>query len=112
AIALVLAGVLTLGEARQAIDLDTLAVIAASFGIGAAIEASGLAGVMGGGLVGAFGGLGPLGLLLAVTLATVMLTEFITNNAAAVLLFPIAMATAASQGLDPRPFAIAIAMAA
>jgi di/tricarboxylate transporter len=112
AMALVLAGVLTAWEARQSIELDVLLVIAASFGIGAAIERSGLAALVGHGIVTTFSGWGPRGVLLAVTVATVVLTELITNNAAAVLLFPIALASAHSVGADPRPFAIAVAIAA
>lgn len=112
AIALILGGVLSPGDARRAIDFDTIVVIAAAFGIGAAIETSGLAALLGGGIIAAFGDWGPVAVLLAVTLATVLLTELITNNAAAVLLFPIAIATAGSLGLDPRPFAIAITIAA
>lgn len=112
AIALVVSGVLSPGEARRAVDMDTIIVIAAAFGIGAAIETSGLAALLGATIIEQFGGYGPIVVLLAVTLATVMLTELITNNAAAVLLFPIALATAAGLGLDPRPFAIAIMIAA
>ena len=41
-----------------------------------------------------------------------MLTEFISNNAAAALMFPIAMATANEIGADPRAFAIAVAISA
>ena len=112
AIALVATGVLTPWEARESIELDVLLVIAASFGIGAAMEASGLAALLGHNIVTTFSGWGPRGVLLAVTIATVLLTELITNNAAVVLLFPIAMAAAAGVGADPRPFAIAVAIAA
>jgi di/tricarboxylate transporter len=112
AVLLVVLRVLTPSEARGAIELDVLVVIAASFGLGAAIEQSGLAARLGAGIIGGFAGYGPIAVLLAVTLATMALTELITNNAAAVLLFPIALATAAQLGLDPRPFAIAIAVAA
>ena len=45
-------------------------------------------------------------------LATIVVTEMISNNAAAALLFPVALATATSAGLDPRPFAIAVAIGA
>ena len=54
----------------------------------------------------------PAVLLLGVVIATVVLTEFISNNAAAALMFPIAMATAAEVGAEPRRFAIAVAIAA
>ncbi|MDP8970250.1 MAG: anion permease, partial [Actinomycetota bacterium] len=40
------------------------------------------------------------------------LTEAISNNAAAVLMYPIALATASGVGTDPRPFAIAVALGA
>ncbi|MGH7443493.1 MAG: SLC13 family permease, partial [Longimicrobiales bacterium] len=112
AVVLVLARVLSPSEARSAIELDVLVVIAASFGLGAAIAQSGLAAAIGAVIVGGFDGFGPVGLLFAVTLATLALTELITNNAAAVLVFPIALATASQLGLDPRPFAIAITIAA
>jgi di/tricarboxylate transporter len=112
AVALVLGRVLTASEARSSIELDVLVVIAASFGLGAAISASGLAAVMGRLVVDLFHGLGPIGVLFAVTLAAAALTEVITNNAAAVLLFPIATAAATEIGADPRPFAIALAVAA
>jgi di/tricarboxylate transporter len=112
AVLMIASGALTPAEARGSLELDVLVVIAAAFGIGAAIESSGLAALLGRGIVEGFSGLGPLGLLFAVTIATVLLTELITNNAAAVLLFPIAMATAAGLDLDPRPFAIAVAVAA
>lgn len=112
AVALVFGRALTPTEARRSVDMDTLIVIAAAFGIGAALENSGLAALVGGGIVNTFGSGGPLVILLAVTLATVALTEMITNNAAAVLMFPIALAAAQQVGADPRPFAIALAVAA
>jgi di/tricarboxylate transporter len=62
--------------------------------------------------VSTFSGWGPIGVLLAVTLAVALFTELVTNNAAAVLMFPIALATATGMGLDPRGFAIAVAVAA
>ena len=45
-------------------------------------------------------------------LTTIVLTEMITNNAAAVLMFPIAFTTATAVGADPRAYAIAVAVAA
>jgi di/tricarboxylate transporter len=108
ALAIVLTGVLTPGEARSAVDLDVILLIASSFGVGAAIEASGLAAIFATGMIQAFDGWGPVGLLFGVTLATTLFTELITNNAAAVLIFPIAAATAAAAGLDVRPFAVAV----
>jgi di/tricarboxylate transporter len=55
---------------------------------------------------------GPLAVLAAVYFLTMILTEMITNNAAAALVFPIAFSVATQMGLNPEPFAVAIAMAA
>ena len=112
AVVLVITGVLTPLEARRSIDLEVILVIASAFGIGAAMESSGLAAVAADGLVGVFDWLGPRGVLLGIVVATIVLTEMITNNAAALLMFPIAVATAAAGGLDPRGAAIAVAVAA
>ena len=91
AFAVVALRILTPTEARDAVDIDVIVVIAASFGIGAAIESSGLAANLADVLVEPFGTFGDLGLLFGVLLATMVLTELITNNAAAVLLFPVAL---------------------
>jgi di/tricarboxylate transporter len=104
--------VLTAAEARSAIDLNIIVLIAASFGVGNAIEMSGLASQIADLVVGPLGEYGDVGLLVGILVSTTLLTELITNNAAAVLMFPIALATAAEAGLDPRGFAIAIAIAA
>jgi len=112
AVSLVLLGVLSPGEARDAIDLDVVVVLAASLGIGIAIEQSGLADGIASVLIGLLGGSGRTGVLFGVVVATVLLTELITNNAAAALMFPIALAAAVDLGVDVRPFAIAVAVAA
>ncbi len=105
-------GVLSPTEARRALDLDVLLLIAAAFGVGAAVRVSGLADVVAGGITASFAPLGPRGLLLGVVLVTLVLTEAVTNNAAAVLVFPVAVDVALGAGLDSRPFAIALALAA
>jgi di/tricarboxylate transporter len=112
ALLLVGARVLTVGEARQAVDLDVVLLIGASFGVAAAVEASGLAGLAASGVGGLTSTWGARGALLGVVALTLLLTEMITNNAAAVLVFPVALATAASTGLDPRMTAIAVAVTA
>ena len=112
AFGLVVGGVLTVDEARRAIDLDVVITIAASFGLGAAMSRSGLARHLGNGIAGALGGFGSVGLLVGMLVATLVLTELITNNAAAVLMFPIALSTAAEAGLAVRGFAIAVALGA
>jgi di/tricarboxylate transporter len=109
---LVVFGVMTPREAVDSIDLTVIVLIASALGLGTAIESSGLAGTVAGTLLEVTGGLGPRGALVGVLVTTVLLTEIITNNAAAVLVFPIALATAANLGLDPRAFAMAVAVGA
>jgi di/tricarboxylate transporter len=104
--------VVTIGEARAAVDVNTVVLIAASFGVGNAVASSGLAGVVSEGLVSALAGLGDIGLLAGILVATVVATELLSNSAAAVLMFPIAQATAAATGLELRPLALAILIAA
>jgi di/tricarboxylate transporter len=112
AFALVALRVLSANEARNAIDLNVVAVIAGSFGLGAAITSSGLANEIASTVIEPLGEWGNIGLLAAVLVATQLITELISNNAAAVLMFPIGLAIASQTGLDPRPFAIAIALGA
>jgi di/tricarboxylate transporter len=109
---LVATGVLSFREAYRAVDIEVLLVIAGAFGVGAAIEQSGLATLLGHGIVEATAGWGWRWGLLGIVLATLVLTEFISNNAAAALMFPIAFSTAQAVGADPRAFAIAVAMTA
>lgn len=112
AVALVAFKVLTPGEARGAVDLDVILVIAAAFGVAAAVQESGLAAFLAAGLVNVFSGLGDRGVLLGVVAATVILTAVLSNNAAALLMFPIAIASAGATNIQPRGFAIAVAVAA
>jgi di/tricarboxylate transporter len=110
--ALIATRVLSFGEARNAIDLDVVLLIAAAFGVGAAIESTGLAAEVANALVGGLDGFGDVGIIFGIVLATTLLTEVITNNAAAVVILPIALSVAAETGLDERAIAIAIAITA
>jgi len=112
ALILVASGVMTPWEAMESVDLSVILLIAAAFGLGAAMESSGLAETAAAAVLEVGGRFGPFGALAGVLITTILLTEIVTNNAAAVLVFPIAVATAGSLGLDPRPFAIAIAVGA
>jgi di/tricarboxylate transporter len=112
ALVLVATRVLTMSEARRAIDTDVIILIAASFGLGRALEVTGLAETVAFGIMVPFDALGPTGALLGLLLAVITLTELITNNAAVVLMFPVAMVVAEAHGLDPRSVAMAIAIAA
>ncbi len=97
--------------ARRSVDWQVLIVIAASFGLGQALEVTGAAESIARSLVQLAGGNALLSLAVIYGITT-LFTEMITNNGAAVLMFPIALATATNLGVDITPFAIAIMMAA
>jgi di/tricarboxylate transporter len=110
--AVVVLGCLSVGEVRGVVDMSVLILIAAAFGVSKALEKTGAAGVVASVLIEAGVGMGPSGVLAMVYLATLIFTEFLSNAAAAALMFPIAAEAARQFGVDARPFAIAIAIAA
>jgi di/tricarboxylate transporter len=97
--------------ARQSIDWSVLLVIAAAFGIGGALQSTGLALEVAMGIVKLAGDSPELNLVM-IYLATVLFTAVINNNAAALLMFPIAQAVTANLSASIVPFALAIMMAA
>lgn len=99
-------------QARRGIDFQILTVIGASFGIGQAMVKTGLAGDIADTIVSACASMGPYGLLAAIYALTTVFTATMTNNAAAVLMFPIGIGIAATQGMNPMPFVVAITVAA
>ncbi len=98
-------------EARSSVDWQVLVVIASGFALGRALEVTGAADVIAAQMIAIAGG-NPWVTLAMVYLTTMMFTELITNNAAAALIFPIAVGAAGKLGADPLPFAISIMMAA
>jgi len=98
-------------QAYRAIDWEVLVVIAASFGLGRALEVSGAATHIAGVLAGLAGG-DPWTSLALIYLMALVFTEVLSNNAAAVLVFPIAMSTAAQLQVSYTPFVMALMMAA
>ena len=109
--AMIISGCITSSRARGSIDLPVLIVIAASFAMGNAMTVTGASSWIAQGLLGT-GVLSPWLALLMVYALTTAFTEVITNNAAAVLMFPIAMAVAEQLGVSILPFAIAVMFAA
>ncbi len=98
-------------QARRSVDWNVLIAIAASLAIGQAIQSSGLAKVLSGQLIGLASG-HVLWSLIVIYGISLLLTELVTNNAAAVLVFPIAMQTARDLGVSYVPFVMAITVAA
>jgi di/tricarboxylate transporter len=98
-------------EARRSVDISLLLVIGATLGLGDAMASSGAAKGIAEYIVNLAGGNERL-VILALYFVTVLFTEMITNNAAAVLMFPIALSSAEQLGVDPRPLVISIMIAA
>lgn len=109
-ILLVGAGSVRAASARNAVDLSVLVIIASAFGISAAVEASGLAEGIASLL--AMGQGNAWWTLVGIYLLTMACTEVLSNSAAAALVLPIALAAADRMGVDARPFAVAVALAA
>lgn len=109
--AMILFGCITASRARRSIDLPVLVIIGASFALGNAMTETGAAQWLAG-LLLSFGPLTPWFALFVVYLLTALFTEVITNNAAAVLMFPVALAVSDQLGVSPLPFAVAVMFAA
>ncbi len=97
-------------DAAKSIDYSVLVVIACAFALGAAVEQVGLATLISNKLL--FVTETPIGVLVAVYASTVLLTELMTNNAAAIIMLPIATSAASSLGLNYEPFSVAVMIAA
>lgn len=97
--------------ARRSVDWSVLIVIAASFGIGRALDTTGAAGEIAGAVL-SLAQSNPWVALALVYLITTLFTEIITNNAAAVLVFPIALSLSQQLDVNFMPFAICIMMGA
>ena len=109
---MVLTRCISAAEARHGVDFQTLITIGGAFGLGKALVNSGCVETVAQAVVGHAGVYGPAAVLLGVYIFTALVTELITNNAAAALVFPFAMGIAGQLNVDPRPFAIAVAFAA
>jgi di/tricarboxylate transporter len=97
--------------ARRAVDWQVLVVIGASFGVGTALQTTGAAQTIAAQLI-ALTGDTPVYALASVYVITAVFSAVITNNVAAVVMFPIALAAADTLQVNLMPFAITIMMAA
>jgi di/tricarboxylate transporter len=103
--------VLSWNDARASLDTGILLAIAAAVGLGEAMVASGAAEILAGYAV-SLGGDNPRRALALIYIATVICTEVVTNNAAAAVMIPPALATAHRLGVSYEPFVFAVMVAA
>ena len=111
---MIMIGILTQQEARDSINWEIYITIAAAFGIGKAMVNSGVAGGVASGLssVGKSIGIGDAGIYAMIYLATFLISNVVTNNAAAALIFPIGIDVALDFGTDPKMMAYCIMLSA
>lgn len=108
---LLLTRCITFSQAYRSVDMQVLLVIIAAFGIGRAMDKTGAAEFIATQMVGLGGG-SPYMVLAMLYLTTSILTEMVTNNAAALILWPIALAMSVQMDVSWIPFAFAIMMGA
>jgi len=112
AVALILLRVITAEEAYAGLRPEILLLIAGMVVVGVAIEVTGLADAGAQALIHVLEPFGPLAALIVLYGVTLFATELLSNATVAVLITPIAVALAESLGVDPRPFLVAVMMAA
>jgi di/tricarboxylate transporter len=110
--AMFLTGCLTPDEAYREVDWMVLVLLGTILPLGIAMQNTGAAELLAFHLLALTEPLGPYGTLAAFYLLTSLLTEVISNNAAAVVLTPLAVAAGVGLGLSPLPFVVAVMMAA
>ena len=112
AVAMVLAGCLNADEVYDAIDWRIIILMAGLLPLGVAMSQTGAAEFLVENSIGLVRSMGPHVVLAVLYLMALMLAEFMSNAAAAVLLTPIGMSTAKMMGVDATPFLIAVTFAA
>ncbi len=112
AVLMVLSRCITMTESYRAIDWKAIFLIAGMLPLATAMENTGAAAWIADGILGGMAPFGPLGVMAAFFLCTTILTQVMSNAAAAVLVAPISIVAAESMGLSPYPFVMAIAISA
>ncbi len=116
ALAMVVTRCVTGTIARSAINWQVLIVIATALGMGEALTHTGAAQDIANSLLGVCRDVGlggsPMAMIFVVFVLAALFSQLVTNNGAAVLMFPITMATARSLGVSPVPFVFVLMVAA
>lgn len=108
----IVSGCLDPREAYRSIHWPILMLILGMMAVGTAMETSGAGALLVDSLFDVLGPLGPVVVLSLIYALTSLLTEFMSHNASAILITPIAIDIATRMGVDPRPFLVAVMFAA
>ena len=112
AVIMAFTGIFPAKKYTKFISWDILVTIASAFAISRAMILSGLADAIAAGVISLCSTLSPHAVLALIYIITNIITEIITNNAAAAFAFPIALSAASQLSVNPMPFCVAIAIAA
>lgn len=107
-VAYLISGVISVDEIKRRFPIELTLIVGSALGLAHIMVDNGVAEILGQYLLIMFGQWGMFGAFVAIYLFTLLLTELITNNAAAALAFPIAYSIAIGYGVDPRPFIMAV----
>jgi di/tricarboxylate transporter len=102
----------SMNEIKRVLPINLILVIVGALSLATALENSGIITLATENLTPVIGDLSPVFALVLVYIMTLLLTEFVTNNAAAALMFPFAYGIVSAMGLPLTPFALAVAFAA
>lgn len=108
---MLITGCCSVNQAERSLDLSVIITIAASFALGLALQKTGVANYLAESMIDLSDG-APWLLLVLTYLTVSLLTEVITNNAAAILMLPIVLQITENMSLNDEPFVFAIMMAA
>jgi di/tricarboxylate transporter len=106
----VLAGVLSMEEAYQAVEWQAVFLIAGMYAVSVAMVETGLAGMLGNGMIEVTRPLGPLALAAGAYLLTALLTQVIGGQVSALVTGPVTISAAISMGVSPQAVAVATAI--
>jgi di/tricarboxylate transporter len=109
---MLLTGCLQVREAYRALQGNVLFLIVGTIALGTAMEKTGAAKVYADTFLSLFHGLGPRYVLAGLLIMTSIGTHVLSNNATAVLMLPVAVSTALSLGVDPKPFIVGVCFGA
>lgn len=109
---MIITGCIQMRDFYRSLQGGVLLLIAGTIALGTAMEKTGASRVYAEAFLSLFAGATPQMVLGGIILMTSISTQILSNNATAVLIFPIAVSTAVSLGVDPRPFIIGVCFGA